>query len=217
MTSPGRPTAEFFFDCACPWTCLAFVRLREAATRTAAGIAYRPIVARWIEGGHSGPLGGTAAGAHPNATAYAQKDLRDWARFCGVRLREPVRALASAELAQRGAVVAIGCGRGAEYLAAIFHAAFTDGRDIAAREVVLEAAAAGGLAPQDFAARLDAAETLEMLRANTAELVRRGGFGSPTLFVGEDMYVGHDRMPLVEAALMHSAERPFIAPGEHGR
>jgi 2-hydroxychromene-2-carboxylate isomerase len=41
------------------------------------------------------------------------------------------------------------------------------------------------------------------LRANTDELIARGGFGSPTMFVdGTDMYFGNDRLPLVEAALM---------------
>jgi 2-hydroxychromene-2-carboxylate isomerase len=40
------------------------------------------------------------------------------------------------------------------------------------------------------------------LRANTDEVIARGGFGSPTIFVsGEDMYFGNDRMELVEAAL----------------
>jgi hypothetical protein len=37
------------------------------------------------------------------------------------------------------------------------------------------------------------------------------------VFVGENMYFGHERIPLVESALMHGAEQPFIAPGEHGR
>jgi 2-hydroxychromene-2-carboxylate isomerase len=40
------------------------------------------------------------------------------------------------------------------------------------------------------------------LRENTDELIRRGGFGSPTMFVNrDDMYFGNDRLPLVEAAL----------------
>ena len=40
------------------------------------------------------------------------------------------------------------------------------------------------------------------LRANTDELIERGGFGSPTVFVdGDDMYFGNDRLPLVAAAL----------------
>jgi 2-hydroxychromene-2-carboxylate isomerase len=69
----------------------------------------------------------------------------------------------------------------------------------------------------DFERRLEDPGSLEAVRANTEELVRRGGFGSPTVFVGENMYFGHERIPLVESALMHGAEQPFIAPGEHGR
>ena len=40
------------------------------------------------------------------------------------------------------------------------------------------------------------------LRANTEELIARGGYGSPTIFVdGDDMYFGNDQLPLVAAAL----------------
>jgi len=42
----------------------------------------------------------------------------------------------------------------------------------------------------------------EALRANTDELIARGGFGSPTFFVnGNDMYFGNDHLPLVRMAL----------------
>ena len=48
----------------------------------------------------------------------------------------------------------------------------------------------------------EAAEVKDRLRANTEEVIARGGFGSPTMFVdGDDMYFGNDRLPLVEAAL----------------
>ena len=40
------------------------------------------------------------------------------------------------------------------------------------------------------------------LRANTDELIARGGFGSPTFYVGgEDMYFGQDRIVLVREAV----------------
>jgi len=44
------------------------------------------------------------------------------------------------------------------------------------------------------------------LKANTEELIRRGGFGSPTIFVDRtDMYFGNDRLPLVRDALLRRA------------
>ena len=42
------------------------------------------------------------------------------------------------------------------------------------------------------------AEVKDALRANTEELIARGGFGSPTLFLdGDDMYFGNDRVDLL--------------------
>jgi 2-hydroxychromene-2-carboxylate isomerase len=44
---------------------------------------------------------------------------------------------------------------------------------------------------------------MDSLRAITQELIDRGGFGSPTMFVdGDDMYFGNDRMPLIRDAVL---------------
>ncbi len=51
----------------------------------------------------------------------------------------------------------------------------------------------------------------DQLKANTEELIRRGGFGSPTLFVnGEDMYFGNDRLPLVRDALLRDPKKTEV-------
>ncbi len=48
----------------------------------------------------------------------------------------------------------------------------------------------------------------DRLKANTDEVIRRGGFGSPTIFVdGTDMYFGNDRLGLVREALVR--KRPM--------
>lgn len=44
-------------------------------------------------------------------------------------------------------------------------------------------------------------ETKAILRANTEEAVARGAFGSPTFFVGDEMFFGHDRLDYAEEAL----------------
>jgi 2-hydroxychromene-2-carboxylate isomerase len=50
------------------------------------------------------------------------------------------------------------------------------------------------------AAQTDAVKAL--LRANTEEVIARGGYGSPTIFVdGKYMYFGNDQLPLVEHRL----------------
>lgn len=209
-----RPTVEFFYYGACPWTWMATGRLVEASLRTRARIAWRPILLEWLPGvSHSPPP------AHPARAAYARKDLMDWAAFLGLPMRHADTGPGSEpcpEWAQRGAVLAIEDGVIHDYAEAAFRARFADGRSLAELPVVLEIAAAAGVSG-DIGARIAAGATADTVRANGEELVRRGGFGSPTFFVGDDMYFGNDRMPLVESALMRAADRPFIAPGEHWR
>ncbi len=61
---------------------------------------------------------------------------------------------------------------------------------------------AAGLRGEHILDRAQASEIKDKLRANTDEVIARGGFGSPTMFLnGSDMYFGNDRMELVEAAL----------------
>ena len=74
--------------------------------------------------------------------------------------------------------------------------------DLAQEPVLERIAIRVGLDPTWLLERIGKPELKDRLRANTEELVARGGFGSPTMFVnGEDMYFGNDRLPLLEAAL----------------
>jgi 2-hydroxychromene-2-carboxylate isomerase len=50
-------------------------------------------------------------------------------------------------------------------------------------------------------ARAEQPQIKELLRKNTDEAVARGSFGAPTLFVGEEMFIGNDRLAFVEKAL----------------
>jgi len=94
-------------------------------------------------------------------------------------------------------------GRLVELAKALFEAYWGELKDISQTTVLREACATAGLDADAILARADAADIKERLRVNTDEVIARGGFGSPTMFVnGSDMYFGNDRLPLVEAALM---------------
>ena len=209
----GRPVVEFFYSACCPSSCLAFARLQEVATRTGARVVPRPVVAAWLP-----PEAARCQDPLDDARArHARKDLEDWARFCGVPLRLPQPLDMDAEWVQRGAVVALGAARGRAWMEAAFEARFGLGLDLSQRESVLELAVRIGLGGAHFSASLDAAQTRAVLAANGEELLSRGGFATPSLFLGEEMFFGHASVSLLEWAVMRSSERPFIAPGEHGR
>jgi 2-hydroxychromene-2-carboxylate isomerase len=67
-----------------------------------------------------------------------------------------------------------------------------------------------------FDTGLRSPDVLQQVKDSSRSLLERGGFGSPTMFVGESMFFGNDRMPLVEFALGQTSGRTFVMPGQHG-
>lgn len=199
---------EFFFDCSSPWTYLAFTRIGPIVERTGAETVWRPILVGGVFNAVNREVYERRANPDPRKKAYADKDLQDWARLAGIVIGWPnvfpVRAVA----AMRAVIAADEQGRLLSFARAVFETYWGELKDISRRDVLEAIAARVGLDPAGLLARSETEEIKARLRANTDELIARGGFGSPTLFVnGDDMYFGNDRLPLVEAALLrHGAD-----------
>jgi 2-hydroxychromene-2-carboxylate isomerase len=195
-------TLEFFFDCSSPWTYLAFARLPGVLERTKAAVIWRPILVGGIFNEVNRDVYDRRANPEPRKASYYEKDLQDWARLCGIRIGKPpvfpVRAVAVMRCViaadERGALV--------PFARAAFEAYWGDLEDISRKDVLAKVAQKAGLDGEALLARSETPEIKERLRINTEEVIARGGFGSPTMFVnGDDMYFGNDRLPLVEPAL----------------
>lgn len=194
---------EFFFDCSSPWTYLAFARVHEIVARTGAEIVWKPILVGGVFNAVNQDVYERRAKPEPRKTAYYFKDLQDWARHAGVTIGQPPVFPVNSVKAMRGALVALDEGKLVAYARAVFEAYWGRLEDISQPPVLARIATEVGLDPSAFLARLDEAQVKDRLRANTDELIARGGFGSPTMYVdGTDMYFGNDRLPLVEVALM---------------
>jgi 2-hydroxychromene-2-carboxylate isomerase len=207
---------DFYFYYGCPWTYLAFSRLREVAMRTGATITWKPILVDRVQARLAGGAAAGHAQAVPAKARYQAKDLADWAAFCGLEIRHPGPFPLPAQWAVRGAVVANAAAVVPAYSEAVFSACFRDRQDIASFDVVARLARQAGLEPQ-LAQTISDDRTLQAVEDNSMELVERGGFGSPTMFVGDDMYFGNDRMTLVEFALSRAPELRVVVPGAHGQ
>ena len=136
--------------------------------------------------------------------AVQRQGPQDWARLTGLKIVMPPPVFpVRATLAMRCALAAQDEGKVVEFSSSCFKAYWSDGHDISQPEVIDAGLRRGR--PRTAAAYLSAPRTQtikDRLRANTDEVIARGGFGSPTMFVnGADMYFGNDRMELVEAAL----------------
>lgn len=203
---PPMKTLEFYFDLSSPWTYLAFTRVHDVAARTGATIDWKPILVGGVFNEVNKGVYERRANPEPRQRAYYNKDMQDWAKFCGIKIVWTPRIFpVNAVPAMRGAYHALDEGKIVPYSKAVFEAYWRDDRDISNVEVLTECAVAAGLEPQAFAAALGDAAIKARLRAATDEVIARGGFGSPTMFVDGEMYFGNDRLPLVEAALMKAA------------
>ncbi len=83
------------------------------------------------------------------------------------------------------------------YSRRLFEAIFVEGRALAESDLV-DLAEDAGLDAAAFRAQLDDPATAETHEATLKAAHRRGAFGVPTFFVGEQMFWGNDRLVLLE-------------------
>jgi 2-hydroxychromene-2-carboxylate isomerase len=193
---------EFFYDCSSPWTYLAFHRVGDVAADAGAEIVYRPILVGGIFNSANPSVYEQRANPVPAKFHYHLKDLGDWARHYGIEIGAPPVFPVNSVRAMRAALVAEEMGRQVDWARAVFQAYWGRLQDISQVPVLTGIADQLGLDGAALMTAIERPDIKERLRANTEEVIARGGFGSPTMFVdGDDMYFGNDRLELVRAAL----------------
>lgn len=195
---------EFFFDLSSPWTCLAFNNLSGVWERTGCTAALRPILVGGVFNAVNPAVYAAREQADNRRMRHSWKILHDWARLAGVPMHFPSQwHPAKSVLAMRMATALEGDQAALHrFVAAAFAAYFGREENLDDPAVLGAAAQSAGLDGTALLALAATDAVKARLRANTDELVARGGYGSPTLFVDDkDMYFGNDQLPLVEAAL----------------
>ena len=84
------------------------------------------------------------------------------------------------------------------YVDAAFHHMWVEPKKMDDPEIALAALAASGLDAARLFARAGEADVKAELIANTQAAVERGAFGSPTFFVGNEMFFGKEQLRDVE-------------------
>ena len=98
----------------------------------------------------------------------------------------------------RGALVAEDEGELAKYVEAVFFHRWEEPKKMDDPAVIADALDRSGLPGQHFLDRIGEQAIKDKLVANTQASVDRGNFGSPTVFVGTEMFFGKDRLREVE-------------------
>jgi 2-hydroxychromene-2-carboxylate isomerase len=204
---------EFFFDCSSPWTWLAFHNIQPLAAELGVKVHWRPVLVGGIFNAVNPSVYEFREKGVPAKQAYLKKDLQDWAHHSGLVVVFPpkvfpvnsVKAMRGCcwLLAQRGEAAML------PFAQAVFEAYWTREEDIAQDGVLAALCARCGVDAPAFLEAIGSPQIKAQLKANTDEVIARGGFGSPTIFVGgNDMYFGNDRLPLVREAVLRRIQAP---------
>lgn len=196
---------EFFYDCSSPWTYFAYVRAIPMMERLGVSINWRPILVGGVFNAVNQQIYAAREGMFGNEARLAHyfKDMKDWSQLCGIKVDHPDVFPVNSVKAMRGAFFAEEQGCMVPYSLAIFEAYWGNNRDISQDTVLADIGESVGLEGAALLAATSEQRYKDALRANTEELIARGGYGSPTLFIDDDdMYFGNDRLPVVERRLV---------------
>jgi 2-hydroxychromene-2-carboxylate isomerase len=200
---------EGFFDCSCVWAYLAFAHASRFAAAAPVAIRWRPVLGEalfdTVNPAARQPLSAVKQ-------AYYRRDLEQWAAYLECPLSPAGGPPADATDCMLACVAAGRWGRLDHFAQAALDAAWADGRDLGDRAVLKELWEVVGLPPASFDEGLSWPEIAEELAANTRELMARGGFGTPTFFVGDDMFFGNDAIPLLERAVDLRLKQAGVQP-----
>jgi len=205
----AKDRIEFFYDLSSPWTCLAYHNLGGVMERTGATAKLRPILVGGVFNAVNPAVYAARAVGENRRLDHSWKVLKDWAALAGVPMNFPsVYHPAKSVNAMRFCCALEDDPVGlAAFTQAAFASYFGAQENLDDPEVLAAAANAAGLDGTALVTHSVSDPVKMRLRANTDELIERGGYGSPTIFVdGSDMYFGNDQLPLVEAALMRTRE-----------
>ena len=194
---------DFYFDFVSPYSYLASAVLPGLAMEHSAALRYRPFRLLDLM---------TIVGNRPttleckNKGVYAMADIRRWAESYHVDFAPNPhwQGIDFAELG-RGALVALDEGRGVDYVDAVYPAMYGRPRDLSRRSELLAVLDKAGFDGVRLLNRAKSAEYVAKLEESTNAAAERGVFGSPTMFVGSEMFFGNDRLDFVGRALRAAA------------
>lgn len=186
-----------------PFSYLAGAELEEIASRHGATIGYKPVQLMRIFAETGTPQ---LEGRHPSRLKYRLADLTRVARARGLPINPAPRHFPTNPVPASAAIIsaqAAGTGDVGALVRGFLSAVWAEERDIADDAVVREVLAAAGFDPG--LADKGMLSAVEALERNTDEALRRGVFGAPSYVLGDEIFWGQDRLPLLDAALAAGA------------
>jgi 2-hydroxychromene-2-carboxylate isomerase len=194
---------EFHFDFGSPNAYLSHLVIPDIERRTGARFEYVPILLGGVFKltGNRSPV--EAFAGIRNKLEYERLEMKRFFERYGItRFRSnpffPVNTL----VLMRGAVAARRLGIFERYVDEMFRHMWAEPKKLDDPAVLRAALAESDLDADAILSLSQTQEVKDELLANTQRSVDRGTFGSPTFYVGDEIFVGKDKLPDVEAAIV---------------
>jgi 2-hydroxychromene-2-carboxylate isomerase len=196
---------EFHFDFGSPNAYLAHLVIPRIEQRTGVKFAYVPVL-----------LGGVFKLTNNRSPAESLQGIKNKPEYEALERERFVRRHnisrftmnpffpVNTLLIMRGAVAAELDGIFERYIDEVFRHMWAEPKKMDDPEVVRAALEQSGLDAARLLARAQEPEVKDRLLKNTQASVGRGTFGSPTFFVGEEIFFGKDRLRDVEEVILRT-------------
>ncbi len=214
MTEEENPVAsplkvEFQFDFGSPNAYLAELVIPDIEKRTGVKFEYVPVLLGGVFKATGNMSPGESMRGIRNKPEYQALETRRFIRRHNITKFTPnpffpVNTL----MLMRGAVAARFENMFDPYFRAAYHHMWVEPKKMDDPEVFREAFISSGIDIDRLIARSREDDVKKKLIDNTTDAVNRGAFGSPTFFVGEEMFFGKDQLRDVEDEIVAQTAAP---------
>jgi 2-hydroxychromene-2-carboxylate isomerase len=194
---------EFHFDFGSPNAYLAHLVIPEIERRTGAKFDYVPVLLGGVFKLTNNRSPAESLAGIKNKPEYQKLETERFIRRHGITAyrRNPFFPVNTLSI-MRGAVAAQRLGVFARYVDEIYRHMWAEPKKMDDPDVLRAALAESTIEIEPLLALTQTAEVKDELRTNTERSVARGTFGSPTFFVGDEIFFGKDRLRDVEEAIL---------------
>jgi 2-hydroxychromene-2-carboxylate isomerase len=197
------PKVEFHFDFGSPNAYLAHLVIPEIERRTGAKFEYVPVLLGGIYKLTGNRSPGESLAGIKNKPDYERLETARFIKRHGIACYRPNPFFPVNTLTiMRGAIAAQKLGVFEHYVDEIYRHMWSEPKKLDDPAVLRAALLESGFDAERFAALVQDGDVKTRLLDNTERSVERGTFGSPTFFVGDEIFFGKDRLRDVEEMIL---------------
>src|SRR3954462_15282764 len=195
----AKPAPQFLFDVGSPNAYLSHQAIPAIEQRIGVRFEYVPVLLGGIFKATNNKSPAETLAGVKNKREFHEVETERFLKRFGVKpyVMNPHFPVNTLNL-MRGAVAARFEGVFEKYVDAAFHHMWAEPKKMDDPEVAAKALASSGLDAAKLLARSQDADVKARLIENTQNAVGRGAFGSPTFFVGKEMFFGKEQLREVE-------------------